>query len=395
MKTTGSPRATTADARQSLLDAFAQAQDKGCDDPFVLSLYHLAVGKDFGFVNGHPEGRVSQQFSVTLDRVHRGAYAPGVKVWLTMRYIRATRQVTLEQTRDVNKALAQLAKTPDLPAAQLDSAVSQLYDAISLIGPLDLISKKMLADAYTAIAPQSPQAMLMNARVILDEAWRIHTDYPGKEVDQINRDGFNQRCAQAAQILESAWKLDPNDARIASLMITCSLRDGDGGGREAIEQWYARAMNTDPDCRDACGRKLYALYPGWYGSPEEIIAFGRECLATENWRGGIPAMILRAHQIVADRSGDSKEYYARPDVWRDLADFYEGQLLNYPDDARRRSELAKAAIQAGRWDVANREFNRLGDNVVPEVFDGKATLDYLKRKAARLGSAPPSDSEQR
>jgi hypothetical protein len=309
---------------------------------------------------------------------------------MTTRFVRATRRVTTDEMRDAIKALAQVPKTPDLPAAELDASVCLLYDALSLVGSMDLLNKTMLADAYSKIAPQSPQAMLMKARVLLEEGWRMHTDYPGKDVDQINRDSFNERCAQAAQLLEAAWKLDPDDARIASLMITCSLRDAGGGERDAIEQWFARAIAADPDSRDACGRKLYALYPGWYGSHEDMLAFGRECLKSENWRGGIPAILLRAHQIVGDASGDAKEYYARPDVWRDLADFYEGQLVNYPDDALHRSQFAKAATQAGRWDVAKREFDRLGDKAVPEVFDGKATMEYLKRKAARQANAEPA-----
>ena len=116
-----------------------------------------------------------------------------------------------------------------------------------------------------------------------------------------------------------------------------------------------------------------------------MIEFGRECLRTENWRAGVPMLLLHAHRLASEASGDAKEYYARAEVWADLSEVYEGQLVNFPDDAVRRSELANAAAQSGKWDVVRAQFDRLGDRAVPRVFGGKASMDYLKRKAARLG----------
>jgi hypothetical protein len=147
------------------------------------------------------------------------------------------------------------------------------------------------------------------------------------------------------------------------------------------------APPPDPDSRDAYLRKLAFLSPTWYGSDEESIAFGRECLATGNWRAGIPQLLLTAHRSAAERSGDRKAYYEQPRVWEDVSSVYEGQLANFPEDAKARNEYAMAAARCGKWDVVRAQFELLGDRVNPDSFGGKTTLDYYRRKAVRLGGA--------
>jgi hypothetical protein len=72
-------------------------------------------------------------------------------------------------------------------------------------------------------------------------------------------------------------------------------------------------------------------------------------------------------------------------VWQEVSEVYEGGLLNFPEDVKRRSEYAKLAAQCGRWDVAREQFRRLGDGPDLSVFISKASYEYLRRKAERLG----------
>jgi hypothetical protein len=170
-------------------------------------------------------------------------------------------------------------------------------------------------------------------------------------------------------------------------MITVQLGTG---SRPEVERWFARAMEADPDSLEACTRKLAFLSPRWYGNPDEMITFGRECLLTENWRGGIPMLLAVAHRAAADASGDVKTYYARPAVWDDLSAVYEGQLVNFPDDIKRRSEFIIVAARAEKWDVVRAQFEVLGDRGDLATFGGKATMEYYRDKGIRRGHAPPA-----
>jgi hypothetical protein len=288
--------------------------------------------------------------------------------------------------------LAAAAKTPGLPPTELETSANQLFDAIDRIpAGFEIFGKDMLAKAYEKIAPGSHGALVIKGRVHLDLAWRTYARQGwGRNVPASVWQSFSDNLAEAAEAFEAAWKLDPKDARTAALLISCQFGDK-GAHREGVETWFSRAVAADPDCLAAYDRKLYALSPWWYGDEyKDAIAFARECLATENWRAGIPMLLVAQHRAQSEKSGDAKAYYARRDVWADLSAVYEGQLANFPDDALRRSELANAAAQSGRWDVVRKQLDLLGDRAVVSVFGGRTTLDYMKRKAARLGGATTS-----
>ena len=54
-------------------------------------------------------------------------------------------------------------------------------------------------------------------------------------------------------------------------------------------------MKADGDNRQACSSKLDWLDPKWYGTPDEMLAFGKACRATKNWRAGITLLACDAH----------------------------------------------------------------------------------------------------
>lgn len=372
-------------ARAAALAAFAKAADLGAEDPLFLTMYHLTVGEKFG----RKEGTVGDSFEHVIWQVQRAGYAPIIKVWAVARYVGATRTCDPQLWECAVREFTKAAKTPGLPPTELGASANQLFDALERVGEPHDIGNERLRKAYSAAAPGTHGALYLEGRVQFARAAEVFPRLSRDPNVRPNlRAAFNDALAQAAEALEAAWKLDPTDARPAALLIACQLGNR-GGGREGVETWFARAVEADPDCLAAYERKMYALNPGWLGDAEykDVIAFGRDCLGTQNWRAGIPMLLVRAHAIASEASGDAKEYYARSDVWTDLAGVYEGQLVNYPDDGLRRSELANAAAQSGRWKIVRAQFEALGDRAAPAAFGGKANMDYLKRTAARLGGA--------
>jgi len=56
-------------------------------------------------------------------------------------------------------------------------------------------------------------------------------------------------------------------------------------GAPGWEDVVNRAMKLDTNSYAACRSKIYYLEPKWHGSPEEMIAFGRQCVQSTKLGG--------------------------------------------------------------------------------------------------------------
>jgi hypothetical protein len=372
--------------RLKAIEAFKAAIDAGCEDPLVHCMYYLAMDQN-GPVNGL---RPDRSLETAFHQLDKSEYPAVIKFWATWRFIRVGGMFAWDAARGAPALVPQIAATPGLPPAELDVNAEQLYDALARSrGSGAWREYSAFLDAYTrAAAPNTLGPMVMRGRVLIDKAWSARGDGWANTVTPQGWKAFYECLDEAEKTLERARKIDPGDPRAPTLMITVKLGQGDrGGGRDAMETWFTRAMEANPDNHDACRRKLYYLYPRWHGDHEQMLEFGRWCLRTENWRGGIPFVLIEAHEAVVAELGDRKAYYERPDVWRDIKDVYEGCLVNFPNAHLQRNQYAKIATQCGKWDVAHAQFQILGDKAIPDVFGSETTLNYLKRKAARLAKS--------
>jgi hypothetical protein len=55
-----------------------------------------------------------------------------------------------------------------------------------------------------------------------------------------------------------------------------------------------------------------------------MLAFGRACRDTKNWRTGITLLLADAHFRTAERlsKNEQREYYRTEEVWRDIREVY-------------------------------------------------------------------------
>jgi hypothetical protein len=206
----------------------------------------------------------------------------------------------------------------------------------------------------------------------------------GGWANTVTDDGWRkmaERLTQARGALEEAWKLDPNSDAAATEMLTVEL--GQGNDRASMEKWFSRAMQANPDNYQACRSKMYYLEPKWHGSPEEMITFGRECLAARNWATNSPFLILDAHDTLATNYLKDKDtYFRQPEVWTDICAVYQPMLRAEPKTAWTRSRLAYYASLAGKWDEADRQFKLLGNRAVARQFGGEEAMQEFRRRAA-------------
>ena len=157
-----------------------------------------------------------------------------------------------------------------------------------------------------------------------------------------------------------------------------------GGDRATMELWFDRAMKANGDQRNACHTKLDWLDPKWHGTLEEMLAFGRACRDTKNWRAGITLLVADAHWRIAAYAGKNQtKYLALPEVWADIQSVYDEYLKHYPMDNIARSKFATFCYLSSHWRQAEVQYVALGDRLTQWSESPYVPLIQLKENRER------------
>ncbi|OAI54993.1 hypothetical protein AYO44_13795 [Planctomycetaceae bacterium SCGC AG-212-F19] len=194
---------------------------------------------------------------------------------------------------------------------------------------------------------------------------------------------FEERLGEAEKALEAAWKEVAHQNSLLNTIIAKEMiivEAGQGRGRERMELWFQRAMLADPDNSTACSAKIFYLEPKWHGSPKELLEFGNDCVATNNWESAVPVTLTLVHIALARYVPKAKvdEYWAQPAVWRDIQKVYEPYLKRDPKDRYCRSVYLNWAVQCQQYGEAQRQIEILGDNYSRLIY---SAAEYEKAKA--------------
>ena len=186
------------------------------------------------------------------------------------------------------------------------------------------------------------------------------------------REELHQKAENA---FEAALKKDPRCSEASSEMIGTLVDEGSEGSDPKLERYFQRAISDNPDCYFAYYYKGAALNTGKDGAPEQLLAFGRTCLATRRWTARIPFLLLRAQRHAAQtlyrdaaQNGDPKTatdrmiaklYEDQPDTWRDVQSMYEGYIEYDPKAMTERVNYIQAALLAKDAGVAQKQWDEL------------------------------------
>jgi hypothetical protein len=198
---------------------------------------------------------------------------------------------------------------------------------------------------------------------------------------------YGQRLDRAEEAFETAWKMNPTDVRIAEEMLR--KEQSQTRGRERMELWFGRAMALDTNSYTACNAKRYYLEPKWYGSPEELLAFGRECVQSTNWGGRVPLILAEAHEALSNYglASEREKYWKNPKVWPDVKASYEKYLKLVPQSVTGPSRLVRYAYLCEQWDEFNQRVARLSTTNYA-VFGGKEKFEAMVTEVKeRVGQA--------
>lgn len=407
------------ESRATLLDVHNRVQPAiglGCDDPLILYLY--ARSSHGPFDPGRAE--LARRYAVAAVALEQSEY-PAIRRFTALykagQYQAMVPRKDAEAERFLLASLRVLAEsaTHDEPSRDLEDT---WYTAVTTVqGTLAILKKNSLVafqqiDAELAKTPQLEWLRLAaKGDFYIHYAWEARgsgfADTVGPEAQQ----KFEARLKIARQALGQAWLVKPGDWHIANSMLT--VVKGLTSRRDEMEKWFYRAMLADGDNQKACWAKLDWLDPKWYGTDEEMVAFGRACRDTKNVRSGITILLGDAHYRAMTRR-DTKtgqlQYMRQDDVWNDIYSVYSEYFQLYPSDFRERTRFAVFACWAGRYEISQRQFLLLGDNIQAgwgcSEKDIREIRDFVAREstqspfgrpkfaAAEATSAPPKSRPQ-
>jgi hypothetical protein len=239
--------------------------------------------------------------------------------------------------------------------------------------------------------PNDSLAWLLKGSSYVQMAWLARGGGYADKVSQPSWITFFADLAVADEALTNAWNLNPNDERIPIQMI--GVAEGRQKSRAEMELWFQRAMAINPDCYEACEDKLHYLYPQWYGSRDDMIAFGRECADSTNWGGNVPLILSDAHReywLYLDDPELKTNYWKRPDVWPDIEKAFDRFFELNPNETAYYHNYAWYAYQCQQWEKFNELVPKL-DQVNYDYFGGKDEFDKMVQfarenvKASKLG----------
>ena len=396
--------------------ALGRARAAGCTDPLV-GYCALALGADPALATTDPQ----ETYRLHADaerRLESSGYSSRWKFQASLLAAEAA-------GRDNGQKIGTFSRvgTPPIPAglsAWLDRARGHLLDLLRDPGTPPAAGVRAVEDFLRALKKTPPEigdracAQFGEAldapawaRAAQDAApstaagvfwagyaWRGNDDGHADRLPDDRWKPFQERLAKAQRALENAWRLDPADTRAAVGMM--SVERGQHEGRERLETWFRRALDTDPDSFAACLEKLAYLDPRWYGDGPQAVEFGHQCQATRNWAARLPFILVEAHRRLAARAPKPADYWRQPEVWSDVQAVYADCLAQTrPDADYERSGFAWYACLAGRWKVAAGLFDALGEHPNLHAMGGLTPAQYeqLAAQAVRLATMTPAQAD--
>ncbi len=376
--------------------AFKKAVDAGCDDPLIVftNVRYNVMG---------PDKSSDKPLAEVVDRLLKSNY-PSVRK-ATALYISAARKSTRAKTDpeaaresvgEVDRALGLLSRsfaedggsTP-LEHVWLENLKNNVTPTLKVTeGSLKAVYDHV--DAALAKVPAAKTLRLIYRGIFYKEyAWEARGKGFADTVSPENAQMFHDRLEQADKAMREAWALNPEHSAIPTVMI--EVVKGLGSDRQDMETWFERAMNLDCNNVYACSQKLTWVSARWYGSDEEVVAFGRACRDTRNYPSGIPLLLVTAHWDVCDRLPEDqmREYLSQDKVWKDISGVYEEHLKRFPDHRAERTRYAAFGWLSKRYDEAARQFRTLGDGFVADKVFSEAFLKRARDESySKAGAAP-------
>ena len=249
---------------------------------------------------------------------------------------------------------------------------------------LNLVHEEI--DRAFADAPDSSIQQVLDGEYLTDEAWIARSSDVAKNVNDQQWAQFKSYLDKADAVLESAYAKHPEETGISVLMLKVEL--GQGQGRDRMEQWFKRAIQTDPEDATIYAAKVWYLQPRWYGSEMDLVNFGQEYL---NEPDPPAASLIEFVKSIAIAWEQDPDIYKKDEVWQPVEKAYRQLLSKYPQSTLYRTGFAKHAAQSERWDIVKEQFDLMGDNWNRQILteaDHAVDITLINAHAGPKTSSP-------
>jgi hypothetical protein len=383
---------TNEDAALIISSSVLSATRAGCDDPLVHYLYIR-----YAMEQTNSREAFTSEFCQTAKDMDNSGY-PGVRKFYAatramdqILYTYGTNSASQPDYNNIGnviyKNLQATLEDTSMPAEEAyevcDAATKHFQNnAASFSQAYSFLEKPMFAHW-----PDAASTWLWKGQANVTMAWLARGGGYSDKVSQQAFQAFFDKLAVAEDALSNAWRLDPKDGRIPTLMIR--VDEGLQKPRAEMETWFSRAMACDPNNYDACSDKLHYLYPQWYGSREDMLAFGRECVSSKQWGGTVPLILVDAHDEYSRYLPDADDrvnYWKQPDVWPDVKAAYERFFEACPTATDRYNNYAWYAYRCEQWDAFLELVPKL-DPVDYSYFGGQDAFDNMVKQARSHATA--------
>ncbi|MCA9145454.1 MAG: hypothetical protein H6823_22465 [Planctomycetaceae bacterium] len=186
-----------------------------------------------------------------------------------------------------------------------------------------LDDQKRLLDACLKIPQVDPWFKHMAVgQYYLNLAWH----YRGSgTVQHVTPDGwkkFGQYLPISGRHLTHAWRLRPDLPHAAATMVTIAKAGGDP--ETSTREWFDRAVYATMDWDFAYVSYIDSLLPRWGGSHRALIAFGKECAASQRYDTRVPYTLFSIIQTIEDGADGNAKIFDNPQAYAALAPMLEG-----------------------------------------------------------------------
>jgi len=248
--------------------------------------------------------------------------------------------------------------TSQLPAKFLNNQGSKILNNIgSYASVMDLLNKNIDTILQNSKIPEAT-ADYIKGVFYTAYAWTARGSDFADKVKEDSWPIFSERLKKAESVLIPAIEKFPNDPYLSGEMLTVVL--GKQEDRNTMESYFKKAVAADPTYLTAYIEKMWYLAPRWYGTPQDVLAFGAECLKTDDWKHRIPYVMAKG---IFDLSpSGQKEIYQNDDLWKISQYVSEEYLKRYPESIEVRTKYFRNAVYGKRWDVAREQSKMLGSN---------------------------------
>ncbi len=357
---------------RELKDGCRRAMSAGCDDPLILQLEGWASTK----FEEPDSDQVIHRSLKAANALEQSPYPAIRKVWALDNAVKNASiflRVTPEEKQDIPRHVDLIMKWLPLSASEGDVATwteGHWREALRAVLDARRASTKDVEGTLSWIdeqvqrMPEGLKVAWLQAQTdfLQDYAWEARGNGTADTVTEDGWEKMNDRTARAKALIERAWALKPGVYYTALLRLRLSIAvDRD---RDEMERWFRRAMEANGNGLQACRAKAYWLEPKWFGSEEDLIAFGRLCGDTKNWEAGI-TLLEPECGLIATSAWDRPpggDFWKSPEVWKRCRAIFEEYLSHNPEDNAQRSRYAIIASLTGHHGEATEQYEKLGEN---------------------------------